>query len=296
MENVGIDEPEGGPEHGEEVLQDMAVGPGQRPGEMWDEVLQRHVPVTWQDVKTCAERPEDTESPMEDAGDGSTTVTAMEGGSQDSSTVTAAEEIGEGEGIEELGQGMGDVSIEEEEDIMDIQGAEGDEAQIGLQDTAIITLENLDSWKTKTLASITALHNKVKQVTKDNEGIKHLQQIRNMRVFESKPQTQLPTLPTASLSKTHEPQYVGFPKTLKKKDTSRTKKIERRRDGLELIDEGLAKSHKDDVWGDLTHFPDAEAIRHMLLVGYSKEDKVKFQDKLKKAFTYWDCTGKISLS
>ena len=143
------------------------------------------------------------------------------------------------------------------------------------------------------MASITALHNKVKQVTKDNEGIKRLQQIRNMRVFESKPQTKLPTLPTASLSKTHEPQYVGFPKTLKKKDTSRTKKIERRRDGLELIDEGLAKSHKDDVWGDLTHYPDAEAIRHMLLA-YSKEDKVKFKDKLKKAFTYWDCTGKIS--
>ena len=105
---------------------------------------------------------------------------------------------------------------EDEEDMIDPQETGGDDAEIQLQDTAKITLENFETWKTQTLASITALRNKVKQATKDNEGIKCLQQIRNMRVFESKPQTQMATLPTASLSRTHEPQYVGFPKTLKK--------------------------------------------------------------------------------
>ena len=297
VENVGSDEPEGDPEQVEEVLQDITVEPEQRPGVLWDEVLQKYVPVTWQDIKVHADPPEDTESDMEDVGDGSTTVTAMEGPLDDmgdgSTTVTAMEggsqETGEGGGIEELGQGVGDVSIEDEEDMIDPQETGGDDAQIQLQDPAEITVENLETWKTQTLACVTALQNKIKQVTKDNEGIKCLQQIRNMRVFEAKPQTQMPTLPTASLSRTHEPQYVGFPKTLKKKDTARTRKVERTPSGFQLVNEGLEKPYTDDVWGDLTHYPDADAIEHMLGLGYSAEDQVKFRDKLKKAFLYWEC-------
>ena len=59
---------------------------------------------------------------------------------------------------------------------------------------------------------------------------------------------------------------------------------------MHYINEGLKKSHLDDIWGELTHSPDAKEFKEILMSeAYTKQDRRKFMDKLKKATKYWEC-------
>ena len=287
-ENEGLDEVpryEVGEEG--EILMDIEFGTQHgSSGMIWSELADEWRPATWADIKVAAIPPDDQGKDVE----GSATVTALEGATW--------EGLGEGESTVTAFEG------EEEEDVMDVTSAgqfESDEGATAsdtrpAKDQAKITMDNLEFWKSQTQACITELQDKLKNVTLDNDGIKQLNKIRKMRVFESRPPTSLPkpprTLPTASMSRTHEHQDKGFPKTLKKNVTTRTKRQGRQfQDTMQLVNEGLAKSYKDDVWGDLTHLDlDADAVKEILMCSkYTKEDRKKFQDKLRKAHTYWEC-------
>ena len=62
------------------------------------------------------------------------------------------------------------------------------------------------------------------------------------------------------------------------------------KDTMLYINEGLKKPHTDDVWGELTHSPDAKEFKEVLKSqAYTREDRRKFLDKLTKAHKYWEC-------
>ena len=263
------------------------------------------------------EAEEDTERPVTNAqyqeGDG--VAEAAEGMDTEQRDVGDQSTVTGPEGPENANEDVGDVSTLTGFENVDVDAEgiiqewgdndDGNVAQVASNstqklDTADINIDNFDFWKNNTLACIAPLTNLVNELPKDNEGIRKLKQIRNMRLFESMPTTTMPkprkNLLSASRERTHQHQEVSpFPRrTIKKINTKRKKGgvEERRGDTMHYIDEGLKKPHTDDVWGELTHSPDAKEFKEILMSeAYTKEDRGKFMEKLKKAGKYWECVS-----
>ena len=148
---------------------------------------------------------------------------------------------------------------------------------------------NFDHWRRHSLSCLSSLQSELKKLENNEGGIRRLQEIRSMRLYEAK----LPTsLQTASRERVHRPQVrLGFQNKLPKIDTKRRKKLTPpNQTDREEIDEGLTSSHTADVWGRLTHHPDSKAIK-MLFRSYPKGEFKRFMEKGEKAHTYWSCNS-----
>ena len=191
---------------------------------------------------------------------------------------------------ERLGSQDPEITVSVNEDEMLGQEEHQSSAQVqpgasGPRDVEI-TMDNFDHWRRHSLTCVTYLERELKKLEVNEDGLKQLKEIRDMKVRDAK----LPTgLQRASKERIHKNQPKGFPTKLPKIDTKRRKKLAPANNGdKEEIDEALASEYTDDVWGRLTHHPDAKAIK-MLFRGYPAGSYDEFMEKGRKAHEHWSC-------
>ena len=160
-----------------------------------------------------------------------------------------------------------------------------------LCESAEINERNFEFWRRQTLACISKFTNwqkEVKELPRNEMGVKRLKELRNKKLFEA----ELPKkLPRPDKKRKHDPIYRGFPTKLPQlKDNKRRQTVaESPTNYKELTDEALANTYEADCWGRLAHFPNYNWFAAFLR-GYPREKRIQFDEELKKARQHWTCS------
>ena len=134
------------------------------------------------------------------------------------------------------------------------------------------------------ISRVSKLADEVKILELNDDGIKRLRDVRNMRLFEFRKQSNLITASGHTKHKKQSRRYGN----IKKVNTKRAKTCKDKRT-KELLELGIKEPVEEDCWGRLTHFPDMMYLRS-LLAHHPEEPRQIFLSKIKPAQKLWACT------